>query len=116
MRAGEGNRGRPNLPRGPQLSRGRGVSRTAGDVRTSNRRDAYEVALAALREDTQSSWSDTLARDPDELGEDEQPATADAEGLRRFLEGEMLPWFDNRRKELANRPLIREHAFGEAFA
>jgi len=60
-------------------------------------------------------WADRLARDPDKLGEDEQPATADVEGLRRFLEGEVLPWFDNRRKELANRPLIREQAFGEAL-
>jgi hypothetical protein len=37
------------------------------------------------------------------------------EGLRRFLEGEVLPWFENRQKELANRPLIREQAFGEAL-
>ena len=56
-----------------------------------------------------------LARDPDELEEDEQPATADVEGLRRFLEDEVLQWFENRRKELANRPLIREQAFGEAL-
>ena len=47
--------------------------------------------------------------------EGEEPATADVEGLRRFLEGEVLPWFENRRKELANRPLIREQAFGEAL-
>ena len=48
-------------------------------------------------------------------GEGEEPATADAEGLRRFLEDEVLPWFENRKKELANRPLIREQAFGEAL-
>ena len=77
--------------------------------------DAYEAALAALREDTQAWWADTLARDPDEMGEGEEAATADVEGLRRFLEDEVLPWFDNRKKELANRPLIREHAFGEAL-
>ena len=70
------------------------MTRRALELLGSKRNDAYEVALAALREDTQSSWSDTLARDPDELGEDEQPATADVEGLRRFLEGEVLPWFD----------------------
>ena len=55
------------------------------------------------------------ACDPDELGEREEPATADAEGLRRFLEGKVLPWFENRQKELANRPLICEQAFGEAL-
>jgi hypothetical protein len=71
--------------------------------------------LAALREDTQIWWADRLAGDPDELGEGKEPATADVEGLRRFLEGEVLPWFETRKKELANRPLIREQAFGEAL-
>ena len=57
-----------------------------------------------------------LAREPDDLDEGEEPATADAEGLlRRFLEDEVLPWFDGRKKELSNRPLIREQAFGEAL-
>jgi hypothetical protein len=91
------------------------VTRRALELLASKRNDAYEAALAALREDTQAWWADVLARDPDELGEDEQPAIADVEGLRRFLEGEVLAWFENRRKELANRPLIREQAFGEAL-
>ena len=26
-----------------------------------------------------------------------------------------MDWFENRKKELANRPLIREQAFGEAL-
>jgi len=55
------------------------------------------------------------SRDPDELEEDEEPATADAEGLRRFLERDVLPCFETRKKELANRPQIRELAFGEAL-
>jgi hypothetical protein len=91
------------------------MTRRALELLGSKRNDAYEAALAALREDTQSWWADTLARDPDEVGEDEQPATSDVEGLQRFLEGEVLPWFENRKKELANRPLIREQAFGEAL-
>jgi hypothetical protein len=49
------------------------------------------------------------------MGEGEEAATAGVEGLRRFLESELLPWFENRKKELANRPLIREQAFGEAL-
>ena len=39
-----------------------------------------------------------LARDPDELEEGEEPATADADGLRRFLENEVLPWFETRKQ------------------
>ena len=91
------------------------MTRRALHLLGSMRNDAYEAALAALREDTQQWWADLLARDPDELEEDEVPATADAEGLRRFIEGEVLPWFETRKKELANRPLIREQAFGEAL-
>lgn len=91
------------------------MTRRALDLLGSRRNDAYEAALAELREDTQVWWTDTLATDPNELDEDETPATADAEGLRRFLEAKVLPWFEGRKKELANRPLIREQAFGEAL-
>ena len=56
-----------------------------------------------------------LARKPDELQKGEEPSTADATSLRGFLENVVLPWLGNRRKELTNRPLIREQAFGEAL-
>jgi hypothetical protein len=91
------------------------MTRRALALLGSRRKDAYEAALAALREDTQAWWAEVLAPDPDELEEDKAPATADAKGLRLFLEAEVLPWFEKRKKELANRPLIREQAFGEAL-
>jgi hypothetical protein len=91
------------------------MTRRALDMLGTQHKDAYEAAMAALREDTREWWADILAREPDELDEGEEPATADAQGLRRFLEAEVLPWFENRKKELANRPLIREQAFGEAL-
>ncbi len=91
------------------------MTRHALDRLNSRRNDPYEAATAALREDTLQWWADILARDPDELDEGDEPATADTEGLRRFLEGEVLPWFEARKKELANRPLIREQAFGETL-
>ena len=81
----------------------------------SRRNDAYEAALAELREGTQEWWAEFLARKPDELDEGEKAATADVEGLRRFLEEEVLPWLESRKKEFANRPLIREQAFGESL-
>ena len=67
------------------------MTRRALDLLGSKRNDAYEAALAALREDTQAWWADELARDPDELYGNQEPATADVEGLRRFIEGEVLP-------------------------
>jgi len=91
------------------------MTRRALDLLGSRRNDRYGAALAALREDTRDWWADTLARDPEDLDEGEEPATPDEAGLRRFLEGTVMPWFDGRRKELANRPLIREQAFGEAL-
>ena len=84
------------------------------DLLGSSRNVAYEAALAALREDTRQWWEDVLARHPDEL-EGAARYAADTAGLRRFLEGEILPWFATRRKELVNRPLIREQAFGESL-
>lgn len=91
------------------------MTRRALALLRSRRNDCYEVALAALRAGTREWWADVLARSPDELYEDEETPTADVEGLRGFLEGEVLPWFDARRKELANRAPIREQAFGESL-
>lgn len=90
------------------------TSRALGLLGT-RRNDAYEAALAALREDTQGWWANALAGDDEEFTQSRCPSTADAEGLRQFLEGHVLPWFENRRREIASRPLIREQAFGESL-
>jgi hypothetical protein len=61
-------------------------------------------------------WASELARNSSDLEGDEVPATPDAEGLRHFLENKgRTPWFEHRRTELTNRPLIREQAFGESL-
>jgi hypothetical protein len=91
------------------------MTRRALDILHSQRNDAYESALSELREDTQGWWADTLTLKPDELEEDEEPPTPDAEGLRRFLEGKVFPWFEKRKEEIGQRPLLREQAFGESL-
>ena len=91
------------------------MTRRSLELLGTRRNDTYEAAIAELREDTKNWWADLLARDLDDLSEDEEPYTADAVGLRRFLESEVFPWFENRKKELENRPLIREQAFGESL-
>jgi hypothetical protein len=91
------------------------MTRRALDLLGAARTDAYEVALAALHEDTREGWRDMLDSDPEDFDEDEEPPAADADSLRRFLERDILPWYVTRRKELANRPLIREQAFGDAL-
>jgi len=85
------------------------------EVLRSNRNDAYEAALAELREDTRNWWHELLDREPEELGENEERSSPDVVGLEQFLETEVLTWCERRRRELENRPLLREQAFGEAL-
>ncbi len=49
------------------------MTRRALNLLAASQKDAYEAALAALREDTRQWWGDMLACDPDELEEDEEP-------------------------------------------
>ena len=91
------------------------MTRQALNLLGSLRNDAYEAALAALQADNSEWWEDVLSRAPEDLDEDEEPATPDVEGLRRFIEKEVLPWYVQRRKELENRPLIRAQAFGQSL-
>jgi hypothetical protein len=91
------------------------MTRRALEILASRRNDAYEAALSELPQDTQEWWADEFNVDPEKLEEGEEPATADVEGLRRFLEGKILPWFDKRKEEISRRPLLREQAFGESL-
>jgi hypothetical protein len=76
---------------------------------------AYSRALAALRDDTRTWWEEQLCWNADDYEEGKIPYGADAESLRRFLEAEILPWYEKRRRELEHRPLIRAQALGEAI-
>jgi hypothetical protein len=75
---------------------------------------AYSHALAELREDTREWWEEQLSWGRDDYEEGQTPYRADTESLKRFLEDEVLPWYEKRRQELDYRPLIRDQAFGEA--
>ena len=97
------------------LAENRALIRRVLGILGSRRNDAYEAALPELREDTRSWWADNLAREPEELDEDEEPAREDAEALRRCLENEVLPWFERRKVEIAQHPLVREQALGESL-
>src|SRR5215471_5697106 len=75
---------------------------------------AYSRAVAALRDDTRAWWEQQLGWQTGDDEEGEKPYQANAQGLRRFLQAEVLPWYEKRRQELAHRPLLRTQAFGEA--
>lgn len=92
-----------------------GMSRRAIGFLDTRRNDRYEAALAVLREDTRAWWADILTYEPGDLDEGQAPFAANPDDLRRFIETEVQPWYDRRRTELANRPLIRDQAFGESL-
>ncbi len=77
----------------------------------AGKRDAYQKALKALRDDTREWWEETLAEGDEE---DKSSYTPDVEGLLLFLESELQPWFEESRTEIERRPLIQAQAFGEA--
>jgi hypothetical protein len=71
------------------------------------------VGVGCGRRRRSGGWSPRASRPARPFRE--KPATADPDGLRGFLEEEVLPWLEDRKKELVNRPLIREQAFGESL-
>jgi len=85
----------------------------AGKVR------AYDKALCTLSEETRERWSELIKPKP-ALGllmfdNTESRYTANADGLIDYLQEVVMPSYNSRRKELQNRPLIQEQAFGEAL-
>jgi hypothetical protein len=91
----------------------------AMDLLEAGKAGAYNKALGALREDRQEWWAKALEpAEPDiyNFGKGvEKPYAEDADGLLQFLQEEVVPWYESRRKELQNRPLIRDQALGEAL-
>ncbi len=63
------------------------------DLLQAGKTGAYNKALGALREDTRERWERIL------------PTQAEL-GLLEFIEEEVVPWYETRRKELQNRSLI----------
>ncbi len=97
------------------LDEDRAMMERALKVLRSGKADAYDKAISVLREDTRDWWKEKLTWEPDDYDEGEEPYTADSADLLRFLQSEVSSWYEARRKELANRPLIRSQAFGEAM-
>ncbi len=74
--------------------------------------DAYARALAALREDTRSSWLEWLA----ESDANDPTYRPTAEALEAWLRRHWTEWYDGPIAELEHRDAIREQAFGSAYA
>ena len=91
------------------------ITRQAMGLLRAGKRDAYTAACKALREDTLEWWDEVTVQDSEETAEDAENYPPDSTGLLRFLETEVVPWYENQRRELESRPLIRTQAVGESL-
>jgi hypothetical protein len=96
------------------LQAGQVMAEEAIRILASPSPSTYSRALAALRDDIRAWWQEQLSWAPEDYDEERKPYGADIESLKRFLEDEVLSWYEKRHLELEYRPLIREQAFGEA--
>ena len=88
---------------------------TAIEILGSERNRAYEDALEALEEGTREAWAEQLTWKPDDYDTHVKPYTADAASLQRYLESEILPWYDKQRAQIIAQPLVRAQALGESL-
>ena len=85
------------------------------DLLCADKADAYDKALTVLDATTRIIWEKQFEWKQEHYGDDLEHYTADAAGLRRFIEAETQPTHDTRRKELESRARIRVQALGEAL-
>jgi hypothetical protein len=77
---------------------------------------AYNKVLATLGEETSRRWNESIKPRPIELLMfAERVYTADSDGLIDFLQREVLTSSERKRRELEDRPQIRQQVIGEAL-
>jgi hypothetical protein len=100
------------------LNEDQAILTRALDLLQAGKARAYDKALSALHEEMQERWAELSTPKPQfgllDLGNVEARYTADAEGLLKFLQEQVIR-YGIRRQELQNRALIRDQAFGEAL-
>jgi hypothetical protein len=97
------------------LDADRQLTLTAIEILGSERNRAYEDVLDALQEGTREAWAEQLTWTPEDYGANVKPYTVDAASLQRYLESEILPWYDKQRAQIIAQPLVRAQALGESL-
>ena len=98
-----------------ELEADRQMTLTALEIVGSGRNSAYEDALEVLHESTREAWAEQLTWEPDDYREGVTPYSPDVASLKAYLDAEILPWYQNRRDEIAVLPDVRQPALGEAL-
>jgi hypothetical protein len=75
----------------------------------AGRPDAYEQALAALRDDSREFWINNGT------GDDPESYPPNAEGLANFIRRELMPLLEQQKTEATMRQAVRVQAWGESL-
>ncbi len=94
------------------VKRDQAMTSKAVNILVAGGPDSYALALAALREDTSSSWLECL----EESDADDTTYRPTAEALEAWLRRHWTEWYDEPIAELQHRDAIREQAIGSAYA
>lgn len=97
------------------LDADRQMTLTAIEILASERNRAYEDALETLEEGTREAWAEQLTWTPEDYAAHVTPYTADAASLQRYLEAEVLAWYEKQRAQIIAQPLVRAQALGESL-
>ncbi|MEZ5857279.1 MAG: hypothetical protein R3D67_22040 [Hyphomicrobiaceae bacterium] len=97
------------------LEADRQMTLSAIELLKGNRNDAYEAALQALHPSTLDAWLKQLDWKPGDYEAGDTPFKTDSESLLRYLETEILSWYERERAVLTAQPLVRSQALGESL-
>ena len=75
----------------------------------AGRPDAFEQALAALRDDSRDFWINNGT------GDDPENYPPNAEGLAKFIRRELMPLLEQQKTEATMRQAVRVQAWGESL-
>jgi hypothetical protein len=75
----------------------------------AGRPDAYEQAIAALRDDSREFWINNGT------GDDPESYPPTAEGLANFIRRELMPLLEQQKAEATMRQAVRVQAWGESL-
>ena len=107
-----GNTARPLA----DLNQDRASIASALELLQAGKARSYEKALGDLSEEIRERWDKAIRPTPlDLLDFTSSRFPEDADGLLQFLEDDILPTYERRRKELENLPIIREQVIGETL-
>jgi hypothetical protein len=94
------------------VKRDQGMTQRAWNILEAGGPDAYQRALAALRDDTRGAWREHLA----ERSDDSVPCAPTAEAFRVWIDRHWRDWYEQPIAELEHRDAIRDQALGMAYA